>query len=326
MAAPLKREEDLSYCRRVRLAGTTCEARSNSEKFLRMLRACAEDARQDDSVGLSLDVRVNHDCLEKPGKQHFRGSQHIVAASFGSHTVFVFDLLRGHIGAVVSQASACDQDFWTFTILPLAIGIMAPAMGILPVHCACLVDRGDGLLIAGNSGAGKSTLSASMCASGFDYLADDWTYVRCDRGVLGAYGAQARIKLMPDAVRHFPSLIAHPLRPAMNGELAREVDAAGDLSARVITCCSPRWLLLLHRSPEPGFKFAPEESQTVRRYLEGNIEPLPAEIWKLERQRALLLDRIAQLPCWRFTYGGSPQFATQVLSEFVRQRRGGLCA
>src|SRR5580704_10288219 len=208
MAASSKREEELSYCRRVRLAGTTCEARSNSEEFLRMLRACAEDARQDESVGLSLDVRVNHDCLEKPGKQHFRGSQHIVAASFGSHTVFVFDLLRGHIGAVVSQASACDQDFWTFTILPLAIGIMASAMGILPVHCACLVDRGDGLLIAGNSGAGKSTLSASMCASGFDYLADDWTYLRCDRGVLGAYGARARIKLMPDAVRHFPSLIA----------------------------------------------------------------------------------------------------------------------
>ena len=291
-----------------------------------MLGECTEDVLQGEALGLSLDVRVNQHCLERPGKQHFRGSQHIVAASFGSHTVFVFDLLRGHIGAAVSKASACDRDFWTFTVLPLAIGIMAPAMGILPVHCACLVDHGDGLLIAGASGAGKSTLSVSMCASGFDYLADDWTYLRYDRGVLGAYGARARIKLMPDAVRHFPSFAAHPLRPAMNGELAREVDAARDLSARITTCCSPRWLLLLHRSPDPGFKFAPEDSQTVRRYLEGNMEPLPAEIWKLERQRALLLDRIAQLPCWRFTYGGSPQFATQVLSEFVRQRRGGICA
>lgn len=319
-------EEMLPCCRRVRLAGTTCEARSNSAEFLRLLGACTDDVCQDDTVGLTLDLRVTYDCLERPGKQHFRGTQHIVAASFGSHTVFVFDLLRGHIGAVVSQASARDLDFWTFTVLPLAVGIMAPAMGILPVHCACLVDHGDGLLIAGASGAGKSTLSASMCISGFEYLADDWTYLRCDRGILGAHGTRARIKLMPDAVRHFPSLAAHPLLPSMNGELAREVNAARDLGSCVTTSCSPRWLLLLHRRPEPGFEFAPEDSQTVRRYLQGNMEPLPAEIWNLERQRGLLLDRIAQLPCWRFTYGGTPQFATQVLSEFVRQRRGALCA
>jgi hypothetical protein len=165
-----------------------------------------------------------------------------------------------------------------------------------------------------------------MCVSGFDYLADDWTYLRCDRGVLCAHGVRAQIKLMPDAVRHFPSLAAHPLRQAMNGELAREVDAARDLGSRVTTCCSPRWLLLLHRRPEPGFEFAPEDSQAVRRYLQDNMERLPAEIRILERQRALLMDRIAQLPSWRFTYGGTPQFAAQVLSEFVRQRHGGLCA
>jgi hypothetical protein len=291
-----------------------------------MLLGCTEEVRQDDAVGLTLDVRVNHECLERPGKPHFRGSQHIVVASFGSHTVFVFDLLRGHIGAAVSEASACDRDFWAFTVLPLAIGIMAPAMRILPVHCACLVGRGDGLLIAGASGAGKSTLTASMCVSGFDYLADDWTYVRCDRDVLRAHGAGARIKLMPDAVRHFPSFATHPLRPAMNGELAHEVDAARDLGARVTTCCSPRWLLLLHRRLLPGFEFAPEDPQTVRRYLRDHMDRLPVEIWELERQRELLLDRIAQLPCWRFTYGGTPQFAAQVLSEFVRQRHGGLCA
>src|SRR5216684_4522173 len=78
-----------------------------------------------------------------------RGLHHVVTASFGRSNVFVFDILRRTLSASVSAAIARDESFWKEKLIPITLGVLGSAMGLVPVHCACLELDGDGLLIAG---------------------------------------------------------------------------------------------------------------------------------------------------------------------------------
>jgi len=288
--------------------------------LLEMLQVSIGEGGVERAADFSLEVCVEMECDTKPGEPRFRGSQHIVVVTFGPHTVLLFDLLRHRIVARVSRAVAGDEGFWALIMQPLIVGLMASSIGTLPVHCACLVDRGNGLLIAGNGGAGKSTLSATLSIAGMEYLADEWTYIRREPDGLHAFGVGARIKLLPDAERHFPQLAERPLESCLNGESSHQVDAGREFGARVARSCRPRWFLFVHRRDDTGCEFRPEEPAVIRRYLDGNVERLPAELKPLERRRSALMDHVSQLPCWRFSYGGTPQYAAIVLKHFMRRQ------
>ena len=112
-------------------------------------------------------VVVDESTDEAAGEPHFRGLHHVVTASFGRSNMFVFDILRRTLSASVSAAVARDDRFWKEKLIPITLGVLGAAMGLVPVHCACLELDGDGLLIAGVSGAGKSTLSVALSEDGF---------------------------------------------------------------------------------------------------------------------------------------------------------------
>src|SRR5258705_1704626 len=122
-------------------------------------------------------VVVDESSDEAVGEPNFRGLHHVVMASFGRSNVFVFDILRRTLSATVSVAVARDDRFWKEKLIPITLGVLGSAMGLVPVHCACLELDGEGLLIAGASGAGKSTLSVALSEAGFNYVSDDWTYM-----------------------------------------------------------------------------------------------------------------------------------------------------
>jgi hypothetical protein len=47
---------------------------------------------------------------------------------------------------------------------------------------------------------------------------------------------------------------------------------------------------------------------------------LPVQLTEASERRAKVIDRISELQCWRFCYGGSPQYAAQQLWKFVELR------
>jgi hypothetical protein len=194
-------------------------------------------------------------------------------------------------------------------------------MGLVPVHCACLELDGDGLLIAGVSGAGKSTLSVALSEGGFNYVSDDWTYISRRHDGIVAHGTSAPVKLLPDAVEHFRTLLGYRLRKSMNGELAYEVDIAEAFGARVERACEPRWLIFLERTQEGGADFTPMPSAEARSYLNSSVERLPPQLREAVAMREQTIEQVARLPSWRFRYGGTPQFAATELRRFVVHRK-----
>jgi hypothetical protein len=314
-------QTDLHYSTELCFAGAACELRTNSSELARMLEGLSISKGGTVLAGVKMRVVVDESSAEAAGEPHFRGLHHVVTASFGSSNVFVFDILRRTLSAGVSAAVARDGRFWKEKLIPITLGVLGSAIGLVPVHCACLELDGDGLLIAGVSGAGKSTLSVALSEDGFNYVSDDWTYIsRLHDGIV-AHGTSAPVKLLPDAVEHFQRLLRHNLQRSMNGELAYEVDIAEAFDARVERACEPRWLIFLERTQVAGAVFTPMSSAEARRYVNSSVERLPAQLYEAAAMREQTIESVAILPSWHFRYGGTPQFAAKKLREFVVHRR-----
>jgi len=314
-------QTDLHYSRELCFAGAACDLHTNSSELAGALEGLSISTGDTVSSGFSMRIVVDKSSVEAAEEPHFRGLHHVVTASFGRSNVFVFDILRRTLIASVSAAVARDGRFWKEKMIPITLGVLGSAMGLVPVHCACLELDGDGLLIAGASGAGKSTLSVSLSKVGFNYVSDDWTYMSRSHDGIVAHGTSAPVKLLPDAVKHFRSLQGHCLQRSMNGELAYEVDIAEAFGARVERACEPRWLIFLERTQGAGAVFAPISSTEAGSYVNSSVERLPPQLYEAVAMRQQTIERVASLPSWRFRYGGTPQFAAKEVREFVVHRR-----
>jgi hypothetical protein len=314
-------QTDLHYSIELCFAGAACHLRTNSSELARVLEGLSILTADAVPNGFKMRVVVDASSDEAAGEPHFRGLHHVVTASFGRSNVFVFDILRRTVSASVSGTLARDDRFWKDRLIPITLGVLGAAMGLVPVHCACLELDGDGLLIAGVSGAGKSTLSVALSKVGFNYVSDDWTYISRRHDGIVAHGTLAPVKLLPYAVGHFQSLLGHSLQRSMNGELAYELDIAEAFGARVQRACEPRWLVFLERTPAAGAVLTQMSSGDARNYVNSSVERLPSQLYEAVKMREQTIERVALLPSWLFRYGGTPQFAARELREFVVHRR-----
>ena len=321
MMLDVENADDLCCRYKLSFAGAVCELTTNSKMLGDLLSDLGDSSIEDYEPVFTMEIVVEEDKGILLGSPHFRGMHHMMIASFGIANTFVFDLLRRHVGARVSNSLAVDRPFWTQKMLPIMAGVMGASIGVLPMHAACLALGGSGLLVAGRSGAGKSTLSAAMAQSGFEYISDDWTYLSQKRARLSAYGTSAPVKLLPDAHRHFKSLSTQSLGTSMNGELAYEVDPKTVFGAIIASKCEPRWLVFLERFSGHGSEFARLHTQEARAYLESTVERLPPQLADASTRRAQIIDAVSGLPCWSFRYGGSPQYAALELRAFVERQR-----
>jgi hypothetical protein len=305
------------------IAGAHCALATNSHQILAGVSrwqcpslprsACTFD------LELLLDTSLPN-VRDVKSQTHFRGLHHLVFATIGSHEVFTFDLLRRRVVGAVSQASAADPDFWNSHWLPITIGVMGTTVGVIPLHSACLDRDGQALLLAGNSGAGKSTLSVALARAGFALISDDWTYI--SRGNeerdLTAHGLCAPVKLLPDAVRHFPELKTRTPKMWFNGELAFELshEEICGTPARTTTQSRLRWLLFLERTSAPGCDFSPISPADARDFFESSAERLPTQLPAATAARSATIQAIAHCPAWRVRTGESPQATAESIQHF----------
>ena len=301
------------------LAGAGCVLSTNSAALAKSVRRSTVAWIGQAACELTVDVLAG-DASPLAGA-HFRGMHHVVVASFGAANVFIFDLRRRVVTAKVSEAVAYDAEFWHRTLLPIMAGVLGATIDLLPLHSACLSREGFGMLIAGESGAGKSTLAVALAQRSFDYISDDWTYCTVASGILAAHGTAARVKLLPDAVRHFVELDDEQVHTSMNGELAFEVSVEQAFGARLERQCMPRLLIFYCRTGEPASQFTRLDSTAARRYMESNVERLPIQLAEASKIRSSLMDAVAALPCWRFECGGTPARIAEELDTFFEARR-----
>lgn len=306
----------------LQLPGCACLVHTNSHTLGRTLCRWRSTDVEHEMTALQMNVLVRAAAASANTEPHFRGMQHLVVASFGPSSVFLFDLLRRTVSAVVSKTLAEDQHFWDRLLLPIVMGVLGPAVGVVPIHAACLALGNSGILIAGASGAGKSTLSVALAQEQMHFVSDDWSYLALRGGRLLAHGMSLPAKLLPDAINYFPLLEHYSTGISLNQELAYELPAE-DLGTQVRAICEPRWFFFLERQSTPGCRIVPVSSGEALCYVERSVERLPAQLERLTRARSAVIEHVHRLSCWKLTYGGPPRTAVRALREFLADRREG---
>lgn len=306
--------------RTFRLAGEALLCESNDERVVRL----AEELfgrfgpPSDGSVEpLVLRVLVHAPADPAPlaPRPVFRTHAHLFTVVLGPHDSAAADVLAGRAFAVVSPALV--EEGWRLqhqVIAALALGMLGPARGYVPLHSACLA-RGDrGVLVLGPSGAGKSTLAYAAARRGYRVVADDSVHLGGGEEPR-AWGTPWQLQLLPDARALFPELAALEPRQQTNGELKLDVDLGALLPGSVATSAPLGPVLVLERRPG---------RTTIERLTDAEaaavVEPAwPWQVGWTHRHQQRLDDVIAR-GVYRFVAGAEPGAAVDALDAFMEER------
>jgi hypothetical protein len=320
-ATTLQRHSGLSlpFEARFLVAGSVWLISSNAAEILAAARETFQPANDLTSpIVLTIRCYVDSDIREeKPWPQpHFRGLDHLVYAAYGPGSSMLMDLQGRRVIGVFSPAMARDLNYWRSVLLPVVLGVTSASVGVTPLHCACLVKDGCGLILAGASGAGKSTLAVSLSLNNFAYLSDDWTYFSQSGSRVYAWGLPTSVKLLPDAVKFFPQLTSIKPAPSLNGELAFEVDPVAMFSVDRCLRCEPQWLVFVERSEKTRAVFKPISSGDALARFVSELEALPPCISDMRKQQLQVITALVSRECWVLQHGLAPASVAKELSEF----------
>lgn len=300
-------------------AGKTIVIHTNSAEIVEAARASfgAEVAtgRADFTFNLQVRDGASGAPLISPV---FRGRDFLVFAQFGPGTSVLFNLRTRVAQGIVSPAVARDKDYWRNTLFPVAVGTIAPVLGIVPLHSACVVVDGEALLIAGESGAGKSTLSLAMARAGLPFVSDDWTFLSSHASQLKVSSLPVAAKVLPDAVRFFPELRPRSPRMSQNGESAIEFDPETALGVARAGSAVPRRVVLLNRVPGAGPRLAAAPIEHLLAMFASALDTIPQCLGQERRRQLDLVRGLERCECWHLECNGSPEEIGAILLQVCR--------
>lgn len=301
------------------VAGGVWLIESNAAAILTAARETFQPVADETSpIALTISCYVDSEISAAPPwpASHFRGLDQFVYAAHGSGGSLVMDLRRRRVIGLFSPAMARDSSYWKRVLLPVLLGATSASIGLTPLHCACVVKNGRGLVLAGPSGVGKSTLAVFLCLRKFAYLSDGWTFFSRSGSGVQAWSLPTPVKLLPDAVEFFPELgNASPGR-ALNGEFAYEVDPAAMFGVDRSECCEPHWLVFVERTDRSAALFRTISSDEAFSRFATELESLPACISDMREVQLQTINTLVDRECWLFRHALSPMAAAKELSEF----------
>ena len=299
------------------VAGSVWSITTNAPQILAAGQEIFQPAAEDTSVALKVSCYVDSEiCEEKPWPQpHFRGLDHLVYAAYAPSSSMLIDLLQRRVVGMFSPEIAEDTAYWKSVVFPVLLGITSVSLGITPLHCACLVKNGRGLILSGNSGSGKSTLALSLSLNEFAYLSDDWTYFSREGAAVCAWGIPLPVKLLPDAVKFFPKLASMNPARSLNGEMAYEVDPVSLFGANRALSCEPQWMVFIEKGHGRAV-FEPISSDAAFERFAPELDKLPTCLSAMRAPQLETIRDLVKRQCWVMHHGLSPAQAADELSRF----------
>ena len=310
-------QDNLPLGARFFVAGSIWNVRSNSHEILQAMQEMFDQVGGEQQADLHLRFHVDFTVNNAPrwSKPHFRALDHLYFATYGPCDSMLVDQLSRRVIGSFSPAVAHDLRYWKQTVLPVLLGIVSASIGVTPVHCACVVKSGSGLLLGGESGAGKSTLALSLSRNGFSYLSDDCTYLSRTGTGMRAWGLPTPVKLLPDAVNYFPELVSFDPVLSLNGEWALNVDPTEISNVERCLSCAPQWLVFLERKVDSPPVIKPLGSSEAVSRLVADLETMPPIIFDQYEFQLETIKRLVDRECWVVQHGLKPEPLARLLTE-----------
>jgi hypothetical protein len=222
------------------------------------------------------------------------------------------DLRTRHVIGRFSPGMAADTGYWKTVIFPMMLTIVGASVGIAELHCACVGNEQNGILLAGPSGSGKSTLALAMSQMGFRFLSDDRTFCSVSDGEVTAWGLPTRLKLRPESRSWFQEVRKAQATDTFLGGQEFWCEPEHFFGVQRARQCRPHAVIFLERHEASEFQLTRMSSSEALSRLSRD---LMAESSEASDRRSRTLAELVELPCWLLQYGGVPQTIAQNLAQ-----------
>ena len=318
-----RREAPTPLHARFLAAGAVCALHTNFEPILEAAHQAFLPVESPAwATDFSLRLWVDPESSSQPPwpKFYVRGLNHLVFAGFDSESSLLVDLYKRRVLGRFSMNMGSDHNYWKATIFPVLMSLVAASVGILELHCSCVVKNNKGYLLSGPSRSGKSTLALALARTGLAFLSDDRTFCSLRNGDLSAWGLALSVKLRHEARVWFEELVEREPTEVEDGESILRLNPEGQFGLKRAKFCEPASLVFLDQCQEPKFRVSrmpsPEAAERIDKELMVELPEL------IEEQRKVI-ERLIALPCWRLQYGGDPGvIASQLLAHLERVPSG----
>lgn len=308
--------------RTFRLAGEALRFETNDERVLTLAGAMFDaygppPDRPGDPLALRVLVHAPASDAPPAAKPVYRAHGHLFTVVLGPHDSGAADLARGVAFATVQPALvAAGWPLQWHVISALALGMLGPARGYLPLHAACLERAGRSVLVHAPSGAGKSTFAYAAVRRGYRFVSDDSLHVG-GTPEPRVWGVPWQAQLLPDVARFFPELAGASPRLQASGEWKLDVDLARAGFGGVAPSAPLGPVLLLERRSGPT---------RIERLPEADAARAIEAVWPwrfgwTEAHAARLADVVRQ-GVYRFASGADPDAMVDALDAFLAEADG----
>jgi hypothetical protein len=161
-----------------------------------------------------------------PPEPIFRGREHMATFIADPENFVICDLRQGFAFGWLNPGCVRDQDYLRYHFLESTALVMVESLYLTPLHAACVVSGGRGVLLCGDSGAGKSSLAFACARAGWTFVSDDASSLIRNRAGRVVIGNPHQLRFRVSAPELFPELAHLPCHPRLNGKMAIEVKTA----------------------------------------------------------------------------------------------------
>jgi hypothetical protein len=308
-ADPLLHDVDLPFTRTYFAQGFPVDLATNSRE---VLEAAAESwgmyQREFDRKAVEVRVIVQPEGGLAP-EPEFRSQRHYFSIVADRDNYAFYDSREMFACCFVSEKTAADHAWFRYYFLETMVYMLLAQRYIVPVHAACVVREGSGVLLCGWSGAGKSTLAFACARAGWEFLGDDSTWLLPDRDDRAAVGRPHLARFREDAPRLFPELEGYIARARPNGKLTIEVPLAAFPAIRTAPRCRIGCVVLLDRHGKDSARAKAIPAAEIVERLIGDMPSYGVEVHALVEQT---VRKLLGVPAYRLTYGRLDEAVTAI--------------
>lgn len=229
-----------SLITRKRVLGGVFHFQSSSRDLIDLVEAAYGGLPSQTFPGVAAEFRIDLQLLPRgakpwsiePPAPRIRHETHRIRAAIDASNHVLIDPAERRARVVATEDMLRHAYHLRCELIEFAVFILATrGLGLSPLHAACVVHNGRGLLLFGGSGAGKSTLALHALLRGLDLLAEDAVFVHPAK--LLAVGVPNYLHLRNDVLESIPDAAirgwtAHaPVIRRRSGVQKLEVDLRG---------------------------------------------------------------------------------------------------
>lgn len=216
----------------------------------------------------------------------FRAREHLLFTTADAENTAALDFRAGIGFGWFTAALLENREYFRFAFLEALGYSLICERHLAPIHAACVALHGKGLLLCGASEAGKSSLAYACAQSGWEYIADDGSFLVREHPNQTVIGNPHRIRLRPSARELFPELSERLARVRPNGKLAIEIPTRTLPRFRTVSRASVERVVFLNRNGSSPARLSPVSKEEVFRKLETAVK-LGDEQSQASQKRAL---------------------------------------